>query len=180
MQVVEGNLRIDDLDAVLDRLDAIGDEHGVAVQAFDARYVAGREHLRRACELADRAHAREETIARDPGVEIMLYAAGRRQIQDALEMGVSRGEQPAIVVCHAVGDREGQGADAHDTATDRERAACEVVAAMECLEPAETLGASDPELIGEFFDITDAERGATDATLAPLVLERVAMLVVDR
>lgn len=180
MEVVQGTLRIDDLDDVLERLDAIGTEHDVAVQAFDARYVAGREHLRRACELADRAHAREEMIAHDPAVEILLYAAGRRQIQDALEMGVSRGEQPAIVVCHAVGDRRDGDVTAHDTVTERERAACEVVEAMECLEPAEPLGAADPQLIAEFFDITDAERDATDATLSDLVLERVAMLVVEK
>lgn len=178
MQVVEGRLLIDDLDDILERLDAIGDEHGVAVQAFDARYVADREHLRRACELADRAHAREQMIARDPGVEIMLYAAGRRQIQDALEIGVSRGEQPAVIVCHAVGDRED--ADGEDTVAERERAACEVVEAMECLESAEAPGASDPELLAEFFDVTDAERAATDATLLDLVLERVAMLVVEK
>jgi len=178
MEIVDGTLRLADLDDFLERLDAIGDEHGVAVQAFDARYVAGREHLRRACELADRAHAREDMIARDPGVEILLYAAGRRQIEDALTMGVSRGEQPAIVVCHAVGDRQSEGGA--ETAAARERAACAVVDAMECLEPAETLDESDPELIAEFFDITDAERRATDATLVELVLERVAMLVVEK
>ena len=178
MEVVEGTLRIDDLDGFLDRLDAIGAEHSVAVQAFDARYVAGREHLRRACELADRAYTREEMIARDPGVEILLYAAARRQIEDALAMGVSRGEQSAVVVCHGVGDREDEGAD--ESAAERERAAREVVEVMECLEPAETLGTSDPERIAEFFGTTDAERDATDATLSDLVLERVAMLVVEK
>lgn len=178
MEVAEGRLHIDDLDGVLERLDAIGADHDVAVQAFDARYVAGREHLERACELADRAHARDEMIARDPGVEIMLYAAGRRQIQDALEMGVSRSEQPAIVVCHAVGSRQGK--DGGDSATERERAACEVVETMECLDPTATQEASDPKLIAEFFDVTDAERAATDATLSELVAERVAMLVVEK
>ncbi|WP_135665051.1 KEOPS complex subunit Cgi121 [Halorhabdus rudnickae] len=178
MEVVEGTLRIDDLDEFLERLAAIGDDHRVAVQAFDARYVAGREHLRRAGELADRAHAREEMIARDPAVELLLYAAGRRQIQDALTMGVSRGEQPAVVVCHAVGGRQSENGD--DSTTERERAACEVVEAMECFEPAGLLNASDSELIAEFFDVTDAEREATDATLTDLVLERVAMLVVEK
>ncbi|WP_181687047.1 KEOPS complex subunit Cgi121 [Halorhabdus salina] len=176
MEVVGGHLEIDDLDAVLERFEAIGAEHDVAVQAVDARYVAGLKHLQRACELADRAHAREELIARDPAVEILLYAAGRRQIQDALTMGVSRGQQPAVVVCHAVGARE----EGDDTAADRERAACEVVETMACFEPAETLGIANPALIADFFDISDAERAATDATLADLVLERVAMLVVEK
>jgi len=178
MEVLEGELRIDDLDGVLERLDAIGDEHGVAVQAFDARYVAGREHLRRACALADRAHVRDEMIARDPGVEILLYAAGRRQIQDALAMGVSPGQTPALIVCHAVGDRPGEAGA--ERATERERAACEVIETMACLDLTATREAADPQLIAEFFDITDAERAATDATLSELVCERVAMLVVEK
>ena len=172
MELIEGSLRIDDLDAFLGRLDAIGSDHGVAVQAFDARYIAGRDHLQRACELADRARDRGEAIARDPAVEILLYAAGRRQIERAFEMGVSPGHQPAIVVCHAVGDGEDD--------TERERAACELVEAMECLEPAETVGESDPDRVAAFFDISNAERAATDATLSDLVLERVAMLVVEK
>ncbi|WP_158855311.1 KEOPS complex subunit Cgi121 [Halorhabdus sp. CUG00001] len=178
MEVVEGHLEVDDLDAVLERLGAIGAEHDVAIQAFDARYVTGREHLRRACELADRAHAREEMIAHDPEVEILLYAAGRRQIQDALAMGVSQGQQPAVIVCHAVGDR--QNGDGDENVSERERAAGEVVEAMECLDRADTLGAADPDLVAAFFDIADAERAATDATLSELVLERVAMLVVEK
>jgi len=95
MEVVEGVATVDDIDAFVERLGAVGEDHGVAVQAFDARYVVDREHLERAVELADRAFARGDAIARDRSVEILLYAAGRRQINRALEMGVGEGESPA-------------------------------------------------------------------------------------
>ena len=80
MELLTGTAEIDDLDAFVAELDVVGDEHDCAVQAFDARYVAGPKQLERAVTLANRATERGETIARHRSVEILLYAAGRRQI----------------------------------------------------------------------------------------------------
>ncbi|WP_276259742.1 KEOPS complex subunit Cgi121 [Haloglomus litoreum] len=156
----------DDVDALVARLDEVASEHGVTVQAFDAGLVTGREHLERALELADRERARGEGIARDRAVEVLLYAAGRRQIDRALELGVGPGATPAVVLL----DAEGEDGD--------EAAAADAVRAL--LEPAETLGDYDPARVRAFFDIEDAELAATDADLPALVHERVALLVVNR
>jgi KEOPS complex subunit Cgi121 len=162
MKVVEGEATVADVDAFVEELAAIGEEYGSTVQIFDARYVVGREHLKRAVALAGRARGRGEAVADDPAVEILLYAAGRRQITDALEMGVSEGECPVIAV--AVGGEE-------------ERAAA---ALHDLLEPADTLGAHDPDRVRAFFDITDEELAATEGDLADVVLERVALLTVEK
>ncbi|MFB6101638.1 MAG: KEOPS complex subunit Cgi121 [Haloplanus sp.] len=167
MKVVEGVATVDDLDAVLNRLDGIATEHDVTVQAFDARYVVGRDHLERAVELADRAFARGENVARERGIEILLYAAGRRQIDDALTMGVSEGETPVVVVATA--------ADG-----DERRAAAAADAVREELDPAETLGVTDAERVRAFFDVTDAELDAVDGDLSDLIRERVALLDVEK
>ena len=183
MEVVEGTARIDDVEAFLGKLDAVADEHGVTIQAFDARYVVGREHLERAVELATRAIDRGEAIAREEGVEILLYAAGRRQINRALEMGVAEGECPVVAVVIDT-NRESPGGDPADDessasdSTDRERAAAADL--REHLDPAETLGTYDEPRVCEFFGITDRERKATAGDLADLVCERVALLVVER
>ncbi|WP_458207390.1 KEOPS complex subunit Cgi121 [Haladaptatus sp. NG-SE-30] len=168
MRLVEGRIEINDLDAFLARLGAIGEEFNCAVQAFDARYVAGRKHLESAVEHANRAFDREENVARDRAVEILLYAAGRRQINQALEMGVSEGEQPVVVVI----DAEQGGMDKQE-----QKAAEEVT---QLLEPAETLGQTDRERLFEFFDISEQELTATGATLTDLVCERVALLEVEK
>lgn len=165
MEVVEGEATVSDVDAFVGRLGSIGDAHGVAVQAFDARYVVDREHLDRAVALANRAARRGEMIARDRAVEILLYAAGRRQITRALAMGVDEGTTPAVVVV-----------DGGDTAAETAAAA----AVRNLLEPAATLGAYDRDRAMDFFDVTDAELAATDGTLADAVRERVALLVVER
>jgi KEOPS complex subunit Cgi121 len=172
MELVEGRVevggeRFPDTGAFVEALSTVGEEHGVTVQAFDARYVVSRRHLERALELADRERGRGEGIARDRAVEVLLYAAGRRQIDRALEMGVGEGETPVVVL---VDDPGG--------AQVAERAAVSGVEAL--LSPAETLGTYDSERVREFFDIGDAEREATDAGLEALVLEQVALLVVER
>ncbi len=162
MEVVEGVATVEDVDAFVERLDRIGAEFGATVQAFDARYVVDRGHLERALELADRANERDDAIARDRAVEMLLYAAGRRQINRALEMGVSAGECPVVAV-----------ADGGD-----ESAAAGAV--RELLEPAGTLGEYDPERVRAFFDVGEAELSATAGTLADLVRERVALLTVEK
>lgn len=165
MEVVEGRADIDDVGEFVAELDRIGERHGVTVQAFDARYVVDRTHLERAVELAERAREHGEMIAEDFGVEILLYAAGRRQINRALTMGISEGSCP--VVAAVVGDSEGN-----------ERAAAADL--RERLTEEATIGAYDRELVRSFFDVTDTELGATEGTLADAVRERVALLPVEK
>jgi len=184
MDLVEGILAVEDVDAFVGRLDALGDAHGVTVQAFDARYVVDRRHLERAVELADRAIARGEAIARDRAVEVLCYAAGRRQINRALELGVDAGECPAVVLVDAPpGDGDGEdGSDDEndDRVAERERAAAAAVRSMSAFEPAETLGRFDPERVRDAFDVNEAELATVDGDLARLVHERVALLVVEK
>lgn len=163
MRLVEGRASVDDVGAFVDELAAIGDEHGAVVQAFDARYVAGRDHLEAAVRSATRAREHDDAIADDPAVELLLYAAGRRQIDRALAIGVEAGEGPVVVVV--------DGGD--------EPAAAEAVEAL--LEPAETLGtARDEAAIRGFYDVPDGELEATGASLEDLVIERVALLAVEK
>lgn len=161
MRLVEGIAHVEDVDAFLSDLSAVADATGATVQAFDARYVVDRTHLALAVERADRAFERDENVARDRAVEILLYAAGRRQIDRALEMGVDEGETAVVVL--VTGDDE---------------AAADAVADL--LTPAETLGDYDERAVREFFGVTDAELDAVDGGLADVVHERVALLDVEK
>ncbi|WP_121744172.1 KEOPS complex subunit Cgi121 [Natronorubrum halophilum] len=175
MRVLECTLAIDDLDAFVARIGEIGDRHETTIQAFDARYVADRTHLERSVELADRAIARGENVARDRAVEILLYAAGRRQIDRALEMGVSEGETQAVILVTDVSTGNEGVRDDAETATLEELAELDAVVAT-----GPTLERQNEATLCAFFEITDAERGATDASLAALVHERVALLNVEK
>ena len=167
MRVVAGVATVESVESFVETLDGIGTTHGVTVQAFDARYVVSRTHLERAVELADRAFEREENVARDRGVEILLYAAGRRQIDRALTLGVATGRQSVVVLV-----------DAQDGDTDAE---AEAVAAVEpVLDSTGDLGGYDAGLVREYFDIGDRELRVVDGDLTDVVLERVALLDVEK
>ena len=151
-----------DVEALLAALDGVGADHGVVAQAFDARYVAGRDHLRRAVELAERERARGAAIADDAAMEVLLYAAGRRQIDRALAMGAQSGEPTVVLV-----------------AGDDEAAAADAVRALDGFD-AGAVELGDDATLRDFFEVSDAELAAADGDLAGVVRERVALLVVER
>jgi KEOPS complex subunit Cgi121 len=167
MRLLDGTIAIDDLDAFLGTLDEVAEATGTTVQAFDADYVVSAAHLERALDRADRAIARGENVARERSVEVLCYAAGRRQINRALEMGVSEGEHRVVVL---VDDPNGD-ADAEQEAVERLR---------EHVDEASVLGDYDEATVRSFFDIDDAELDAVDGDLTDLVLERVALLDVEK
>ena len=167
MRLLDGTVTIDDLDAFLGTLDDVTEATGTTVQAFDADYVVSEAHLERALGRADRAIARGENVARERSVEVLCYAAGRRQINRALEMGVSEGEHRVVLLVDAPnGD-----ADAEQEAVDLLR---------EYVEEGSVLGDYDETTVRAFFDIGEVELEAVDGALADLVLERVALLDVEK
>lgn len=162
MEYVAGFVTIDDVDGFLDTIRAIGERHGCAVQAIDARYVAGERHLEKAWQLATRERNRGEAIAEDPGLEWLLYAAGTRQLNRAFDLGVTTGENRLVIVVW--------GENESDAIAD----------IAEEIVPIEGLPEPDADRLVEWFDISRAEREATAADLEALVCERVALLTVDR
>ena len=164
MEAVACEVEIDDLDTFVARLGEVGEAHGCAIGAFSPRYVACERHLERAVALANRAFSRGENVADDRAIEILLYAAGRRQIDQALGIGVREDEKRAVLVI-----------DGED-----EAGAVEALSGL--VEPTDQPVAedADPELIASYFGITEAEREATDADLCDLVCERVALLDVEK
>ncbi|MDQ2050315.1 KEOPS complex subunit Cgi121 [Natronolimnohabitans sp. A-GB9] len=183
MELLECTLTVDDLDAFVADIGEIGDRHDVTIQAFDADYVADRAHLERAVELADRAIARGENVARDRAVEILLYAAGRRQIDRALEMGVDDGETHAVILVDdgSTGNEGVRDGSDGGSGTEQEVAARKSLEDLDAVTATEsTLEGFDEETLCAFFDITDAEREVTDADLGDLVRERVALLEVEK
>jgi len=172
-RIAEGRVVIEDLDAFLAELEAIGSETGAVVQAVDADRVVDGDHLRLATRLAARAIARGEAVARDPAVEVLLYAAGRRQIDRALELGVEPGERRGGVVVADFGDVPG---------ADRPGASLEAaVAAVErrC-ESSHVLGTFDEAAVRSYYEVTDDELEAAAGDLPALVRERVALLDVEK
>ena len=181
VRLVVGTVAIDDLDAFLADCDAIAADTGAVVQAFDADLVVSATQLREAARLAARAVVRGEAVARDPGVEILLYAAGRRQIDRALELGVSEGERRVVVLVADFGGVPGADRSTADLddAVDGVRDLA-VGSTDERVEDDALPVRFDEDRVREFYGVTDRELAATNGGVADAVRERVALLDVEK
>ena len=165
MRTVAAMTTINDLDDFLAEIEAISEATGATVQCFDADYVAGDRHLRRAVELAARAREQGTAVAREPAVEILLYAAGRRQINQALEMGVSEGDADVVSVV---------------TGGDEAAAEQQMRELLGATDAGDGVPPGDADTIKTFFDIGDREVEVVDGELEDIVIERVALLDVEK
>ncbi|MBP1909258.1 KEOPS complex subunit Cgi121 [Methanolobus bombayensis] len=97
-KTIGGSVFIQNVPAFLKELAAISSSCNTTVQAMDSDKIAGENHIGFAVEKALRAMENELNIARDTGVEIMRYASGKRQIEEAFSMGVREGEMNVVFV----------------------------------------------------------------------------------
>ena len=162
IHLTAGTCEIPDVGVFLRTISSIASKYGITVQAIDADRIAGREHILAAAEKAIRAMERSCNISDDPGMEILLYASGNRQIKKALSMGVRNGRNNVILV--AVGE------DIPDAAA-RELG--------NLVDEADVTGyrREKRDVIVSFFGITESEIAAVgEAKIPKLVLERVALV----
>ena len=168
-----GTVSIASVSEFLAVLKTIAERHGVTIQALDTELVASESHLHSAVEKALRAVKKGTNITSELGMEILVYAAGKRQIGRALAMGVTEGEKR--IACIIV-------ATAAETDLDTVVGAVKESTGL-CAEP-DALRLSELEhdvskraRLKRFFGITDRELNAVgEEKLHQLVLERVALL----
>jgi len=152
MRILEGVIEVDSVQETLNRL------KGCTVTFVDANYVADKEHVRFAAEKALKAWKEGRRVAKTLVMEILLYCAARRQISDAIEMGLKEGRNEVVVV----------------------------VLEEECLERLKDLGFEEKpvlkldeekvERIKRFFGIGDEELEIVGVSKLPLLVrERIAL-----
>ncbi len=179
-KIIVGKVSISNVDDFLSSLKNIAHKYAVIIQAMDAELIAGEEHIISAVKKAMRAMERKRNITSDLGLEILLYAAGRRQIENALAMGVSLSareteERVAIVIVDAFSARAQREKDLGMVVEEVKR---EIGIQEEPISELELeYEGKKKDKIMKFFDITEVElKVAGELKLKMLVLERVAML----
>jgi KEOPS complex subunit Cgi121 len=165
IQVICGNVSIPNLSGFLKTVNSIASENEVIIQGLNADLIAGERHLHFAVGKALRAVAAGRNIAKDPGVEIMRYASGERQIERSFSIGLRKGENNAVFVLLGKMDN--------------------LILALSSLKElieekpcSELLAYSDSKRQGilSVFGITDAEIEASGEEHIPeFVIERVAL-----
>lgn len=156
ISLLSGRPAIEDRDLFLAALRAEQRDCGCTIQAIDAGKMAGERHALQAARNALRAFSERRNVAKDLGMEILRYAAGERQIERAISMGISSStKRIALVVIH-----EGSLPDLSSL----------VIIDGQGLSP-------DRELLKETFDISQDELSAAgEDRLSDLILERVALV----
>jgi KEOPS complex subunit Cgi121 len=90
---------IKNIDTFVQQLLAFSKQEHLIIQAFDARVIYDKNHLISATNHAKRAFQQGTNAINSPALEILLYAAGERQIQKAIKkIGVKKGEQQIVFV----------------------------------------------------------------------------------
>lgn len=83
---------------LISALRSLQSSHDCIAQAMDADKVVSEKHIAFAAEKALAAFDLGRNIAKDPGVEILRYAAGERQIERAMLMGISDATERVALV----------------------------------------------------------------------------------
>ena len=165
--ITGGLVEIDDVRAFLRDVAAVAADYGVTVQAVDADAIAGAGHVEFAVEKAVDSFAQGRNLARDLGMEIMLYLRGRRQIERALELGVKPGTNRVAIVI--VGDGAVKARPAAEALLDE-------------VDPAVVdYSHAKDRLLMRLFEITPAEIDIVGPERIPeLVRERSALLEFEK
>ena len=172
-RIVVGTVTIASVSEFLAALKAIAEQHAVTIQALDTDLVVSAAHLHSAVEKALRAMAKGTNITSELGMEILVYAAGKRQIGRALAMGVTEGQKR--IACIIVATTVEADLDAAIAAVKARTGLNEEPNALQTSELAHD--ASKRARLKRFFGITDMELNAVgEEKLQQLVLERVALL----
>jgi len=169
------DVRIDDAEHILnmvrERL------YGVTVQFFDARLIAGWEHLYFATLNALKAFKNRTNISKNLAIECILYASAQRQIRVALDL---------------IGIKKDSSKIAALIVTDEERVARKSLEEVSKLVPGKrddaVLDLSNEKVVHvrRLFDISDmelavkSEEDGEEKALSDLVIEHVALLVTQR
>lgn len=158
IRILEGTVFIENKELFLRKIKEITTVNNIAIQALDADKLASKEHLTLAIEKALDSFKKGTNIAIDLAKEIMLYAAGTRQINRAVKIGVHDGWNNIAIV--AVGNMID-------------------LSAFDEITPRSVLQyrRSKNNTLMEIFNITEEEIQAAGADKIPeLVLERVALV----
>jgi KEOPS complex subunit Cgi121 len=96
--LLQGTVEIEDSRNFLSVIRRIAEEHRTTIQVIDTGRIAGMQHISTAVEKAVNSVRDGRNITKDLGMEILLYASGQRQIEKALRMGISEGENEVAFV----------------------------------------------------------------------------------
>jgi len=97
IQIIGARGTIRNVETFVQHISDFSDQEHLVIQVFDARMIFGENHLISATLHARRAFEQGTQATNSLALEILLYAAGERQIQKAIKkIGVTQGKQSMV------------------------------------------------------------------------------------
>jgi KEOPS complex subunit Cgi121 len=160
---------IKNVESFMQQLLFFSTEEQCMIQAFDARLIYGMDHLISAVMHAKRAFQQGTNATNSLALEILLYAAGERQIKKAIKkMGIKKGQQQIIFLLTDSADKKGEKFS--------EKQLIQRLLALFQLTRDEKMPKGNKETLKR-FGITDKELSTVpEEKYGDLILERVAMV----
>jgi KEOPS complex subunit Cgi121 len=167
--VIGAHGTISDVDEFLQKLLRFAIREQISIQALNADAVYGTQHLLSAAEHALRSFTQGTNATNSLALEIMLYAAGERQIQKAIKkMGVRTGRQAIAFVLVDQREKKGE-AKVYEPVIQR-------LLSLFQMTPDESVLKGDLDTL-KHFGITEKElRTVPKEKHGDLILEKVAMV----
>lgn len=99
IRIIAGSVFIDDVNRFMQKIQEISKTYQITIQAFNADMICGKNHIYSAVAHAIRAEKQNSKTTHSLAMELLLYAAGERQVKHALKkMGISQGNSNIALV----------------------------------------------------------------------------------
>lgn len=98
-KIIGARGEISDVDEFLNKVKNFSEENKVIIQVFDADLIYGKKHIISALEHAKRAMKQGRNTTNSIEKEILLYAAGERQLKLAIQkIGIKKGKKDIAII----------------------------------------------------------------------------------
>ena len=98
-EIFGGSVSISDVNGFMERIQVFSKKNSLMIQCFNADLIFDRIHLVSTVEHAMRSYDEGRMTTNSIEMELMIYAAGERQLKNAIpKMGVNDGENNIAVV----------------------------------------------------------------------------------
>ncbi len=107
IKIIGYKANIKNIEETLEKINSMKNNNSI-IQLMDAKAIAGREHLKHGIIHAIKSFERNENLAKDLGIEILLRTSGQRQISKAFNiLGLKKGKMDlAIVMINCLNETE--------------------------------------------------------------------------
>jgi len=165
VEVIGGRMEIRGVEKLIEELGEIDARFGTTTQIFDASRVAGKLHLFHSARLALIAHSAGRNITNSLTIELLCWAAGTDQIDQALERVGVRKNTGSVALLVLGKNEEGVSG-----------AIKEALENLKIKREDKVLGINPEKTskLAEVFSISERELETSD--IQKLVLERMALL----